>query len=146
MRPNREKHGQRICDPDDGDCFRACMSVLLGLRNDDNLPHGIKAGTWWTDWHEFLDRAGLALLHDDQVYWPQGLWIASVKSKNFGEATHAIVMKGPRVFFDPSPRKRYRLGEMLAGKGVVQRSYILAIKDPSRTGIDFHALAKEAAA
>lgn len=42
----------------------------------------------------------------DQAPWHEGYWIASVISENFVGSTHAIVMQGSQVVFDPSTKPR----------------------------------------
>lgn len=65
--------------------------------------------------------------------WRDGYWVASVKSKNFPEPiTHAIVMKGQCVVFDPSLHKKYKIGRNLLSTNLVKYGYWLEITDVSK--------------
>lgn len=132
--PDRGLHGQLVVDSEVGDCFRACMSVLLDVPNGDHLPneHG---RDWWVRWQHFLDPMGLAL--DTATargpIWKHHPWIASVPSKNMADRTHAIVMHhGGVVRFDPSPRRRYHTRRSLLGADVVLSGTWLEVDDASR--------------
>lgn len=131
--PDRDRHGQLVVSSENGDCFRACMSVLLGVPNGDHLPNEHGPG-WWAAWWEFLWDLGLAVSnsHAKGPVWKSHPWIASVRSKNFGERTHAIVMDGHKVLFDPSPLRRYHAGWSLLGKDVVLAGTWLEVADATR--------------
>lgn len=127
---DRDRHGQRDSSSTTGDCFRACMSVLLQVPNGDHLPHGIDTPDWWTDWWRFLLDLGLTIAHDNAQgpIWKEQPWIASVPSLNHEGCTHAIVMhRAHEVLFDPSPHKRYE-GSLL-GEGVVLGGTWLEVAD-----------------
>lgn len=128
------KNKQRVFDIETGDCFRACMSSLLGIANTNGLPH-IDKPSWFSDWRKFLLRYGLALTFEKEACWRSGYWIASVKSKNFPKTTHAIVMHHSKVWHDPSTKKRYRAGRSLLGKDIVVGGYFLEVVDPSKLKI-----------
>lgn len=132
----RERHGQHISDRLTGDCFRASMSVILDVPNGDHLPtqDGSADGSWWSDWHYFLYDLGLAIQHSSAKgpIWKQHRWIASVPSKNHKECTHAIVMEGHKVLFDPSPNRRYHAGWSLLGLDCVVGGYWLEVADVRR--------------
>lgn len=131
MSVDRARHGQLVCDREHGDCFRAAMSVLLDLPNGDRLPGIDETGAYWHGWRGLLAQFGIAIGVDNAKgpIWKQHKWIASVPSKNFDGATHAIVMRGHRVYFDPSPRRRYHAGWSLLGKDVVLAGYWLEVAD-----------------
>lgn len=132
---SRERHGQQIFDKTgvDGDCFRACMSVLLDVPNGEHLPHGIVENTWWSDWHYFLWDLGLAVMagNPEGPIWKSHPWIATVPSKNI-VGTHAIVMDHAKVLFDPSTHRRYRAGTYLSGKNVVLGGTWIEVSDASK--------------
>ncbi len=69
---------------------------------------------------------------ETKAMWRNGYWIASVKSKNFKEATHAIVMLGNEVYFDPSLGKRYKAGRSLLGKKIVLGCHYLEVVDSTK--------------
>lgn len=122
---DRDRHGQLVSGPEVGDCFRACMSVLLGVPNGDHLPTLTLAnanGDWWIEWWKFLWNMGLELSHGNPKgpIWRAGMWIASVPSKNFDGKSHAIVMHDTdQVLFDPSPKRRYHAGHRLSGRDLI---------------------------
>lgn len=131
----RERHGQLVASCQIGDCFRASMSLLLDVPNGDYLPttDSEKHSTWW-EWGELLRPLGLALMtsNDKGPIWKRGRWIASVPSKNCPEpGTHAIVMRGQRVEFDPSRKKRYRPGINLLGTDLVLAGTWIEVADAS---------------
>lgn len=135
---DRERHGQRVVDRDVGDCFRACMSVLLDLPNGDHLPTLTTEnmnGRWMAEWRAFLAGFGLAVLssHPKGPIWKSHPWIASVPSKNIGDRTHAIVVDGRhKVMFDPSPRRRYRAGTGLLSTDLVLEGTWIEMADASK--------------
>lgn len=131
----RERHGQLIVDRDVGDCMRACMSYLLDVPNSDDLPNEHRMQV--LAWREWLWPFGLTIRWDHKACWVDGLWIASVPSKNIPDRTHAIVMRDRQVEFDPSPRRRYHKGYSLLGTGLVLGGYALGVHDPSLLGVDF---------
>ena len=126
-----QKNKQLVVDKEKGDCFRACLTSILELPNDPKLPNCDDI-EWLNKWHSFLYDFGLTLAFEQKACWRQGYWIASVKSKNYADTTHAIVMQGSKVAFDPSTKKRYRIGKTLLGKDVVQGGYFLEVLDPSK--------------
>lgn len=133
---DRGRHGQRVSSSTTGDCFRAAMSVILDVPNGDHLPtnDGEDDGGWWLDWHCFLRDLGLAIQNASAKgpIWKPHRWIASVASKNYEGCTHAIVMEGHKVLFDPSPRRRYHAGWSLLGKECVVGGYWLEVADVVR--------------
>lgn len=130
---DRARHGQRTTSSADGDCFRASMSVLLGVPNGDHLPN-VHDPMWTFKWKDFLGQFGIAscVSHRQGPIWKDHLWIASVPSKNHDGVTHAIVMYGQRVAFDPSPLRRYRRGESLLGADIVVAGTWLEVADSTR--------------
>lgn len=121
---------QRIVDSKKGDCFPAAMTSMLGIPYTMDIPVD---ETWYQWWHQFLWEYGLTLRFSQKSCWSEGYWVASVRSLNYpGVATHAIVMNGSKVAFDPSTRKRYRVGTSLLGKDVVLGGHSLTVIDPSK--------------
>jgi hypothetical protein len=118
------KNQQLITDSKNGDCFRACLTSLLSIQNSPNLPNG---ECWFLDWGIFLDKYGLSLKFNKEACWKQGFWIASVPSKNFKGLTHAIIMKNQEVYFDPSLKETYIIGENLLGKDLVKGGWSLEV-------------------
>src|SRR5687767_9076240 len=100
-----QKQKQRYVSNKIGDCFGACVASLLELPlavvpNDHSEQ-------WWFIWRLFLKQFGLEMHWHPRngPIWQSEYWIASVKSKNFEDSTHAIIMNGSKVEFDPSPSK-----------------------------------------
>lgn len=127
------KNKQLVVSKGNGDCFRACMTSILGVPNTDAFPnvHGV---TWFRTWKKVLSRFGLSISYygSGGPIWRDGYWIASVKSRNFEGVTHAIIMKGDEVAYDPSTKKRYRKGKPLVGKGIVVGGYSIELNDASK--------------
>lgn len=120
---------QKVIDKGIGDCFRACMASFLELPNDERLPDGYESVTPWNEW---LAQFGMGLSWDHESIWREGFWIASVKSKNYTDGTtHAIIMKGTEVAFDPSTKKRYETGVSLLSGDDVQGGWWVEVIDPS---------------
>lgn len=130
------KNKQLIVDQGKGDCYRACITSILGLPNSPKLIPSVDDPKWYTKYNAFLQRFGLQMVHDPERIWINGYWIASVKSKNFPPpTTHAIVMKFNRVFWDPSTKKKYRAGSILSGVkfgGDVHSGTWLVVVDASK--------------
>jgi hypothetical protein len=87
---------------------------------------------WWFVWRDFLGQFGLEMQYHSASgpIWQDSYWVATVKSKNYKEASHAIVMDGTKVAFDPSTKKRYRKGLSMLGKNdVVRGGYIITVVD-----------------
>jgi hypothetical protein len=90
---------------------------------------------WWSIWDRFLEQFGIEMTYGNPngPIWSESPWIASVKSKNYKDTTHAIVMhEGGKVLFDPSTAKTYRTGQSLLGKDIVKGGYIFRISDFSK--------------
>lgn len=123
------KYKQQIVDGNIGDCFRACMATVLQLP-PDVLPND-HSPAWHSIWASFLRQFGLSLMFgsNKDAIWVDGYWIASVKSINYKEVTHAIVMDGTAVYHDPSTKKRYRTGTRLIGDDAVNGGYHLIVDD-----------------
>lgn len=125
------KNKQLIVDSIKGDCFRACVTSVLEIPNLPSLPN-CDDPEWFLKWDRILRTFGVALRYEAKACWRSGYWIASVKSKNYKEVTHAIVMNGLRVAFDPSTKRRYHVGYSLLGKDVVNGGHYFEILDPSK--------------
>jgi len=123
---------QKVFGDGNGDCMRACIASILELPNDDNLPNPHDT-LWMIKWNEWLSQFGISLEFDARRIWRDGYWIASVESKNLEGVSHAIVMLGDKVAFDPSTKKRYRKGLNLAlTDGVVNGGYWFEVVDVNR--------------
>lgn len=127
------KNKQHVVDAEKGDCFRACVTSLLGIPNDKRLPN-VDDPEWYLKWHKFLRPLGMQLWYEGKSFWRHGYWIASVKSKNFANGTtHAIVMKGSDVFHDPTTTKnKYRPGDNLLGADTVVGGWYIEVYDASK--------------
>lgn len=132
---------QKIVNKKTGDCFRACVASILEMPNDNKLPNA-HGGDWFGAWYEFFGKMGLAISFDRVAIWREGYWIASVKSKNFKNTSHAIVMKGDAVAFDPSTKKTHRKGTNLLGRGVVNGGYWIEVSDFTKLKEYFKSLNK----
>jgi hypothetical protein len=125
-----KKYNQLVTSGKIGDCFRACMATLLQLP-PEVLPND-HSPAWPSTWHAFLSQFGLDIMssHSKGAIWVDGYWIASVKSLNYEENTHAIVMHDThRVYHDPSNKKRYKTGASLIGKDTVIAGHHLIVTD-----------------
>lgn len=123
---------QRIVNGNIGDCFAACMATLLELPIEV-LPND-HSPAWFAVWDSFLSQFGLDLSYkgSKEAIWQSYPWIASVKSRNFKNGNHAIIMEGGKVLFDPSTHKIYRKDRFLSGKDIVLGGYIIAVSDFSK--------------
>lgn len=119
---------QKVFGGGNGDCFRACIASIMELPNGDDLPndHTLE---WHFRWQEWLAQFGISLEFDAKRIWRETYWIASVPSKNLESATHAIVMQGSRVAFDPSNKRRYRKGQNLLGEDIVDGGWWFEVAD-----------------
>ena len=79
MRRNK----QLVFDAVKGDCFRACLTSLLGVPNDPRLPD-TTSPDWLGRWSRLLHQFGLAVRYEKESCWRSGYWIASVPSLNIG--------------------------------------------------------------
>ncbi len=106
---------QQVSHPIIGDCFRACMASLLELPAEV-LPND-HSPEWHFNWQRFLKQFGLTLSHEGgpkAAIYLQQPWMASVKSLNYENNTHSILMhEGNVVLHDPSRKKRYKTGMRL---------------------------------
>lgn len=128
-----KRYKQLIVDPEIGDCFRACMATLLQLP-PQVLPND-HSQYWWFNWQKYLSQFGLELFTSSASgpIWSQFLWIASVKSLNYENGTHAILMhNGGIVFHDPSTKKRYKTGTDLLGEDSVIGGQRLEVADTGK--------------
>jgi len=120
---------QRTANPQYGDCFGACIASLLELPIEvvpnDHSP------SWFQIQKLFLGQFGLEMtFHNSQgPIWSDSPWIASVKSKNYPTGTHAIIMQGQDVLWDPSTKSRFKKGTNLLGSNEVVGGYIVRVCD-----------------
>ncbi len=120
---------QKVVDKGIGDCFRACMASFLELPNDERLPDGYESVTPWNEW---LAQFGMELNFSHRSIWRDGYWIATVQSKNYEGVSHAILMHGTDVAFDPSTTKnRYRKGTSMLASDAVRGGWWVEVTDPS---------------
>jgi hypothetical protein len=126
MKPQK----QRVFSSKMGDCFAACMASLLELPIEvvpnDHSP------MYWSVWRTWLSQFGLEMRYSSAKgpIWASHPWIASVKSLNYpAGTTHAILMDGHWVLFDPSTKKRYRKGTSLLGEEDVVGGYIIEVSN-----------------
>ena len=119
---------QLIINNKNGDCLRACITSVLGIYNNPKLPN-VDDKNYMNRWNNLLKQFGIRLIYDNKKIWKRGYWIASVPSKNFPHTFHAIVIKGSKVAFDPSTKKRYKTGRNMLGKDLVQGGYSFEIED-----------------
>ena len=122
---------QRIVNSKRGDCFRACITSILNIPNDPSLPTPDDP-RWFIKWSKFLAQFGLEIVYEHKSFWRRGYWIASVPSLNFKGVSHAIVMSGDRVRFDPTKKKGYKKGRNLLGKEVIQGGWYFEVTDASK--------------
>ena len=123
---------QRIVSPVYGDCFPACVASLLELPIE--VVPNIHSDSWFSIIKTFLDEFGLDMTFHNSSgpIWADSPWIASVKSKNYPDGTHTIIMQGSEVLFDPSTKSVYRKGTYLLDKETVIGGYIMRVSDFSR--------------
>ena len=127
------KQQQLIVSKENGDCLRACLASILELPNDDRLPNCEDNADWVFAWEDFLKPFGLLLEYNQKRIWRNGYWVAGVPSLNFGPSiSHAIVMFGDIVAFDPSPKQCYEIGRNLLGLKLVHGGHYLVVSDPSK--------------
>jgi hypothetical protein len=120
---------QRVVSHTMGDCFGACVASIMELPIEV-VPND-HTDRWWFVWRDFLGYFGLEMSYYDSMgpIWQDSYWIASVKSKNYKEVYHAIVMEGTKVAFDPSTAKRYRKGQHMLGNDLVAGGYVFTVID-----------------
>ena len=123
-----------------GDCLRACLCSVLELPIDA-IPNVIAEDDWWERLTDHLrEHHGFELWNFDfdegtERFAPLGYWIAAVPSLNLPPAEngepylHAVVMKGERLAWDPSAKRRY---EQVA-LDEVHGAKVLVPLDPART-------------
>lgn len=125
------KYKQLVTDNLIGDCFRTCIATLLQLP-PEVLPNDFSPN-WSTNWDIYLEQFGLGLSPNNnrsQPIWLSTPWIASVKSLNYKDGTHAILMhKTSIVLHDPSTKKQYKTGTDLFGKDVVMSGCHILVTD-----------------
>lgn len=127
MKPQK----QLIVSENNGDCFRACVASILDLKNNIILPnkHGID---WFSSWCNFLKKYGLRISYGTNC-WKDGYWIASVPSLNYPKPlSHAIIMRGTKVYFDPSTKKKYKRGKDMLSEGIIKSGFWIEIDDISK--------------
>ena len=124
------KNQQLVCDKENGDCFRACLTSILGVENSQSL--GMIGKDWFVEAIRFLREFGCMIHYEEKAIWRDGYWIASVPSLNFKNTSHSIIMHEQEVFFDPSPHNKYGIRENLLGKNIVTGGSYLEVTDISK--------------
>lgn len=123
---------QRTVNSQYGDCFAACIASLLELPLEvipnDHSPSRMAIFSM------YLGQFGLELTFHNASgpIWSESPWIASVESSNYEGGSHAILMQGQEVLFDPSTRVGYKKGTNLLGERVVFGGYIIRVSDFSK--------------
>lgn len=126
------KNKQLIVDQGNGDCVRACITSILNIRNHPDLPN-VDDPEWMIRWSEILNKFGMELCYEHRSFWRKGYWIASVPSLNFPPPiTHAIVMKGTKIYWDPSTKEGYKPGQSLLGGNMVKGGMFIELLDTSK--------------
>lgn len=125
---------QKICNTKQGDCLRACIATILQIPIE-TLPN-FHSKRHFLDWIKLLSKLGIEIRYSKSC-WIEGYWIASVPSKNFKGIMHSIVMKGQEVFFDPSPKKKYKIGQNLLSERIVIGGYNFIISDIEKLALKF---------
>lgn len=103
---------QTLFGDGNGDCFRACLATVLGLR-PEFVPHFVaKPSSWWTDLGAWLGDRGLApfLLRrngwasvdfppgfEEQIYVGSGVGPRGIR--------HSCVYRGDDLLHDPHPSR-----------------------------------------
>ena len=122
---------QRTVHQGFGDCFAACLASILELPIEA-VPSDTSASHQNTV-NGFLEQFGLEITchNSSGPIWSDSPWIAFLKSQNYEGVTHAIIMKGSLVLFDPSTKTRYKTGKGLSSSDVIG-GYIIRISDFSK--------------
>ena len=99
---------QTIIDPENGNCMEACIASLLEINLSDVPTFNKEGHKWYDDCQKFLARYDLQILcfnanEDMDLELLLGYYIVAVKSPNFKEAGHVVIMKKGIVIHDPNP-------------------------------------------
>lgn len=126
---------QTITSSASGDCWRACMASILELPIEI-LPND-HSDAWFLNWKQYLKQFGLGISYygnpKKDPMWADHHWIASVKSLNYKNTYHAIVMhEGGVVAHDPSIKNAYETGQQMLGSDVVVEGFHLVVRDASK--------------
>lgn len=113
------KHTQ---PPDSGECLRLAFSCATGVHW--RRLRRIEGPNFWEEWKVLAEERGfelrLATRHDAEhtTNWP--FWIATVPSFSYpAPATHAIVMRGSKLYYDSGAIKRKRAPTKLCANPIV---------------------------
>lgn len=118
---------QTIVSKGKGDCMRACIASLLELPIEA-VPNFLCYGKeWCVVMINFLDMlgyefwgAGTLKRNSISDYHIKGHVMASVKSKNFKDTTHAVIMNlDGLVVHDPSPKKQFQDVNIIDSKELI---------------------------
>jgi hypothetical protein len=99
---------QTVVDPVTGDCLRACVASLTGLRLaevPDFAALDLSGEDWWDALLLTLRRRGLRLEAVEDPADEPGLSLVTGPSPRFDGAWHAVVHRGPGLAHDPHPSR-----------------------------------------
>jgi hypothetical protein len=123
---------QKIINPENGDCFGACVASLFEL---DEIPK-LRRGSWLDVWNEWLEKYNLQVVEYSLGSFPVpvGFAILAVKSALFQGVRHAVVFHGDgyngKVVHNPNP-------DDPRGVNIPNEDWlsfkVLALVDPSKT-------------
>lgn len=118
--PAFPRYRQRIVDSDDGDCFAACVAMLLHLPQDEVPNFCAISGDWWAAFQAWLVQFGIAAIEvklAPRVLCPLAegtLCILSGKSPNIPGGLHSVVAVFEQGEFqyvaDPNPSDKFLEG------------------------------------
>jgi hypothetical protein len=100
----------------DDECMRLSVACVIGIE-PIHIQWVIPEGdylSWFLRWQEVCYDLGWRLTHTytagkEAFYEPSGLWIGIVHARQTRTRYHALVMKGPKLYYDcarKNPRKQ----------------------------------------
>lgn len=111
-------------DPQRGECLRLAYSAVTGIHPrrlrfiDPESPRV----DFWREWEQLSYERGFRWLRCTREFAeedPERLWIAVVPSMVNPHGTHAIAMKGAKLYYDPGAIKRSRRPTKLAANPIL---------------------------
>src|SRR5688572_27950444 len=105
------------------------MELPIEVRHSDHTER------WRFVGRDFLNYFGLEMRYHyaKGPIWQDKYWIASVKSKNYKEVTHAVPIEGTKVTFDVSTAKRYRKVQRMLASDKIVCALFSPVHDLTRT-------------